>query len=456
MTNPKQKQNKYYERVYLSSTKSSYWINRKGGKYLACLPTLEEALYYRDLYSDTPVGENPDPCTVDLKYENPYIKDGLKYPIPARLKKGNNHKSNPYGVGCINKKSQSSYAVTYNSKYYCSCRTYEQAYYVRQELQKAKWNKKELPRIFNEYPKYYTELLYFYQYISKHTNRDGYYITIPKNKTSTGQIEHLPYTKLTDALHERDFLVEHDWDYELLIECIDDTKNKYDNMKLPPFPERKIRNLQKRKGYKNELKIIGELVKKHPLISITTVAELMHVTATTIRNWLKKYNLNWSEFIVNVTSQEDYIDTLKLKGKIYTPDLEPLPHPNFKGYIHDNKRSKKSPYRVHYNHKDYGSYSNYEQAQKIVADLIACNWDHSQLKEIQARHGFHSIRGSRKNIYLKQNRYRIVKYVNGKQVYFGSYKNHAEAEIIRDKLIECNWDKKRLPEFQIKAKEMIT
>ena len=52
--------------------------------------------------------------------------------------------------------------------------------------------------------------------------------------------------------------------------------------------------------------------------------------------------------------------------------------------------------------------------------------------------------------------YSIVKSINGKNIYFGSYKDENEAIIIRDELIECGWDKEELPrildEFNIVSK----
>lgn len=45
----------------------------------------------------------------------------------------------------------------------------------------------------------------------------------------------------------------------------------------------------------------------------------------------------------------------------------------------------------------------------------------------------------------KWNSFRVSKSINGKRQEFGTYKSHAEALIVRNKLIECNWDKSQLP-----------
>ena len=45
------------------------------------------------------------------------------------------------------------------------------------------------------------------------------------------------FRKLSDALYERDALFYCNFDYDLLVES--DLENKYENMKLPPFPEKR-------------------------------------------------------------------------------------------------------------------------------------------------------------------------------------------------------------------------
>ena len=47
------------------------------------------------------------------------------------------------------------------------------------------------------------------------------------------------FSKLSDALYERDCLFYCKFDYDLLVEC--DLPNKYENMELPPFPESRPR-----------------------------------------------------------------------------------------------------------------------------------------------------------------------------------------------------------------------
>lgn len=65
----------------------------------------------------------------------------------------------------------------------------------------------------------------FYKYIIKSKNS----YKIVKGKEYYGS-----YKKLTDALYERDRLIESDWDWDGAMQ-IDECENKYENMDLPPF-----------------------------------------------------------------------------------------------------------------------------------------------------------------------------------------------------------------------------
>lgn len=65
----------------------------------------------------------------------------------------------------------------------------------------------------------------FYKYISK--NGNSYYIT--KDNENFGS-----YTKLSDALYERDRLIQANWDWDALME-LPETENYYERMNLPKF-----------------------------------------------------------------------------------------------------------------------------------------------------------------------------------------------------------------------------
>ena len=163
----KKEQQEYYKYIQRAPKGRRYKIvNNKDG-YLGAIGTIEEALYFRDLYSHLDKKDCPKPKDIDLKTDNPYIQDGLKYPIPERLIL--KEKTSNYGNGTIVKKGKTSYHIYRGGKgngrhgYICACATYEEAYYIREELQKNNWNLSKLEEIRANYPKYYTKLLYFYQ-----------------------------------------------------------------------------------------------------------------------------------------------------------------------------------------------------------------------------------------------------------------------------------------------------
>jgi len=68
------------------------------------------------------------------------------------------------------------------------------------------------------------------------------------------------FSKLSDALYERDCLFYCKFDYDLLVEC--DLPNKYENMDLPPFPESRPRGrIEGNLKFKKDLE--GEIVFNH-------------------------------------------------------------------------------------------------------------------------------------------------------------------------------------------------
>ena len=72
------------------------------------------------------------------------------------------------------------------------------------------------------------EIRYFYRNIVK----TGNVYRVKYNNKDYGE-----FSKLSDALYERDALFFCNFDYDLLVEC--DLENKYENMELPPFPKKR-------------------------------------------------------------------------------------------------------------------------------------------------------------------------------------------------------------------------
>ena len=459
MSEPEKQIRQYYQRIYLDTSQTCYIINRKGGTYLGTAKTLEEALYYRDLYSESTEKNVPKPQVLDLKTNNPYLINGLKYSIPKRLQTPPDYK--PYTPkGSIYQRTKSCYTLYYSKTYLCTCRTYEQAYYVLGELRKHNWDKNRLPEIFDSYPEWYTSLMELYRYITidqqyKNKNSKKYVLNIPREYLAEGKTLDTirGYTNIEDALFERDFLEQHEWDYELLVEQINDLENPYYDMDLPPYPERKIRNLRKRKTHAKEIRQMQEIILENPDIQQKELSEKLNTSGMNIRNWLRNYNTNWLDFKTLILAGDDPLEKLELKRIIYKPDLSPSMPKNFKGYIHKNKASKKYPYIIVHKKKSYGYYPDRKIALKVVKDLIACNWDHSQLKKIQRSHGYIAVHGSKNLIYKDRNTYRVRKTLpDGRLGNYGCYPCQRLAEIVRDLLKKENWNKKLLPSIKEFAK----
>ena len=98
-------------------------------------------------------------------------------------------------------------------------------------------------------------------------------------------------------------------------------------------------------------------------------------------------------------------------------------------------------------------------ANKISNDLQACNWDKSKLKEIQAKHGWQSVVNSKR--WIEENKHKCKdgtvkvygyyirkKDKTKKMIPYGYYKDKRVAELVRDCLVECEWDKQKLEEIK--------
>lgn len=95
------------------------------------------------------------------------------------------------------------------------------------------------------------EIRYFYRNIVK----TGNVYRVKHNNKDYGE-----FKKLSDALYERDALFFCNFDYDLLVEC--DLENKYENMDLPPFPEKRPKG--RIKGTKiNKKEREGEILFDH-------------------------------------------------------------------------------------------------------------------------------------------------------------------------------------------------
>lgn len=442
----------YFLHVQLNNKKYKVIGPGAKGKYLGYCDTVEEALFYRDLAesNDWIIGK---PKEYDLIKDNPYLKNGLDFPVPERLIPKKSPETN-YGKGHITKKGPQSYHVKYNGTYFCACRTYEQAYYVRQELQKCDFDKSQLNRILEEYPKWYTWLLDFYRYIIPNNQKDdGWLFVITPKNNPNGKLEHISFNNIEDALWERDLYLKYDFDEEAIVYGADDRLNPYYDMELPPYPERKVRrNLVKR--FDDELRQIRDCI----LDGCNTLEEVINVCGisnqVTVRNWLKKYNTTWPDFKELCLSGEDPLTVLEFQDTVFTPDLSI--HYSKQNYV-SHVKSRLNPFMIQRRGIYYGNYPTRRMANKVVSRLRRCNWDKSKLKEIQDNVGFESIVGSKRWVYPNKYKGRVVSWsVRKKDKFkkmhnFGNYKLKEKAEYVRDRLVEVDWCDDAYPDIRADA-----
>ena len=97
------------------------------------------------------------------------------------------------------------------------------------------------------------EIRYFYRNIVK----TGDVYRVKHNNKDYGE-----FRKLSDALYERDALFFCNFDYDLLVDC--DLENKYENMVLPPFPEKRPRGPIKGTKF-NKKEREGEILFNHKI-----------------------------------------------------------------------------------------------------------------------------------------------------------------------------------------------
>lgn len=429
----------YYKHIVLYiKTNPKYRVYNQHSDYLKQCDTIEEALYFRDLYGNYTADTLPD-VLVDLRKDNPYIVNGLAYPIPERLTPPEIEDTN-YGKGQIICKGPQSYHVRYNADYFCACRTYEQAYYVRKELQKCGWDKNQVHNILEGYPEWYTWLINFYKYITPYKDKWKFSLTPSHNR---GKLSHLVCSNLEDALWERDLYVKYDFNDELVVYYADDTLNPYYNMELPPYPQRKIRRINDRDSHKVELDHLKDFILEYGYeATLTDFCEVYGFNSVSIRNWLKNYDIGFGDFKKLVLSGEDPWELLELKPLVYNPDLS-RHYPN-KGYIQSRENVNGTVFIVNRYPVYYGSYPSRELAEKVVKELHKCGWDKSQMPRINKKVGFESIVNSKRWVYPNPNGSYSVRHKdkNRHMVNFGTYRNKEKAEFVRDKLIECGWDEK--------------
>lgn len=418
--------------------------NKKGlPRYMGVCHSIEEALYYRDIAkkNDYIIGK---PSEYDLITDNPYLKNGLKYPLPKRLQKTKNRKESTYGTGYCKKSGPNSYQVWYNKKYYGSYTTKEYAEYIRLKLNENQWDISKLDEIKKAYPEYYTKLLYFWRYIKYDEKHDSWRCSKTLSKDN---IVRFTFNKPEDALYERDLYEKYNWNMDDVVELADDTYNKYYDMTLPPYPTRQKRaKYGVKEDYKEIIEDMAFFVEEFDITTWDGICETLNLSTHKLNSILKKYNTSWIDFKNIVFSGENPLEVLTFND-IIEPDLTPKKSKT--DYIYYDKSRKYTPWLVTKDNIFYGRYSSKRIASKIVTRLKKCNWDKEELPRIREEIGY--ISPSRKGetsklIYMdKRNPKNIRYYIRHLSTYYGAYDTRETAEKVVNELEKVDWDKKQLP-----------
>lgn len=106
----------------------------------------------------------------------------------------------------------------------------------------------------------------------------------------------------------------------------------------------------------------------------------------------------------------------------------------------------------------YGTFRNKEDGIAVREKLKEYNWDKSKLPQIHKELNYSmelrlAEQKPRRNINTINGKYVIQKSINGKSSYFGTYKSLKTAQLVRNELIKCNWDKKQLNKIKNKIEE---
>lgn len=441
------KTRKYYKSIYLTKNKKAYIVKYKG-EYITYTKSIEEALYARDLiYKYTP--KKIDIKSVTLTENNPYIINGLDYPLPhkLKLKPKNNPKITNYTY--IRKKGEQSFQIRKHIngelKYFGTYATLEYARYIRDELIKNDWNEEKLSEIKDNYKYYYTNSLNLFKYIRPMNNGKWLFLYQEYAMGDDGKpfvttLESFGgWTNIEDAMWERDLYFEHKGDEVSM--CEDNRENPYYKMDLPAYPSRLKRN-RKQKDHKPILENLKKLIQDGMTLQWECAKEL---NMKNITNILHKYNTNWDEFKVLALADED-LSVLEARENIIIPDVS-VHYKNNNYVSRDNDK-----YRVQRRGVYYGRYDDLKTATKVSKALEKVNWDKSKLNSIRKKYNCESKVNSKRWVYKHGNKYYIRKTNENKKIInYGSYKDKRLAEKVRDKLVIHKWNKDLLPKIQVEA-----
>lgn len=327
----------------------------------------------------------------------------------------------------------------------------EYAQYLRDRLEECNYDEKELSRIKQEYPKYYTEAIRFYQMIRKIDSKTPWQVM----DTRKQPIEIIAVcSKVEDALWERDLYLEYEDDIQSI--CEDTRPNPYYEMKLPYWQTRRPRGGTRfPRSFKQEINNYIKLIKKGTH-RIGEAAKASNCNPITIRTQLRHYGATWTDLKYMVQNNVDPWTVLKdQRVKIIQPDLNNYRSPN--NYVH--KGETPGTWTIQRKKIYYGTYPDKKLAQNIAYDLKQCDWDKKELPRIQKKFKHKSMVMSKKWVYPNKPNGEVISWSvrhkdkSRKMINYGTYKDYSYATLVRYYLICCGWDKSKLVECQRLAQQ---
>ena len=115
--------------------------------------------------------------------------------------------------------------------------------------------------------------------------------------------------------------------FDELVEAADDNLNPYYNMRIPPYPQRKVRRIVDREPRTELLNQLKELILEGR--KQEEIAEIVGHTSVTIRNILRKeYDCSWTDLVEVVKAGKDPNQVLEFQQLIYNPNLDYIPPNN--------------------------------------------------------------------------------------------------------------------------------
>ena len=104
--------------------------------------------------------------------------------------------------------------------------------------------------------------------------------------------------------------------------------------------------------------------------------------------------------------------------------------------------------------ESYGYYETIEEAEEVKKELEKVNWDKNRLQEIRERVGVSKVPKYYDRVKTPNGIvYKVGKKVDGKDEYFGQYKDEDTAKKIVDELKKVDWNKELLPRIKEKIQQ---